>query len=188
MADSRVNLRPRKDLTVRLLVRLHPAEFRQRFGSDIVEAYRYGLDQRTGAVPQIRYWLAALVDLGIGVFLVRLSRLRSLIGRRGLLTVPAAGSGTLVGGVCSVAVCCPTHAALLGPIGLTGATIATAMQPMQPIVLAASAIVVLLAWTMMGESASRHVKSSPLLKQLSILGATTVFVFAVSIPVLRSLT
>lgn len=174
--------RLRQDLAVRILVQLHPAEFRERFGADVVEAYRRGLERRIGAAPRIRYWLATLADLGIGVFSVRVSTLRSRIGRSGLLTLPAVGSGTLAASVCGVATCCPAHVALLGPIGLTAASLATVVEPIRPIVLAVAAGALLLAWRM--TDADRLPRIG---KQFSVVAATAVLAFASFLPLFHEL-
>lgn len=174
--------RPRRDLAVRLLVSLHPAEFRERFGTDVVEAYRHGLERRIGAASRIRYRFGTLADLGIGVFVVRLSKLRSMIGRRGLLTVPAAGSGTLAAGVCCVSVCCPAHVALLGPLGLGAATLATVVEPVWPIVLVVAAGVLLLARQMQAPSTWARFRLPALANQFGVVVATSVIAFASFLP------
>ena len=167
---------------VRFLIRLHPTEFRERFGRDVVDAYRHGLENRIGAVPRMRYTIGTLADLGIGVIVVRLSKLRALVGRRGLLTVPAAGSGTLAASICCVSVCCPAHVALLGPLGLGAATLATIVEPVWPIVMVVAAGVLLLAWQMQAPGTSARFRLPVFANQLGVMLATTVLAFAAFLP------
>lgn len=175
------------ELALQFLVWLHPTEFRLRYGWQMLEAYRHGRDHRTGAGPRFVFWLATMLDASIGVFSLRLSKLRTLIGRKGLATLPAAGTGTLAASICSVAVCCPAHAALLGPVGLTGATMAATLAPSQPVMLAIATMVVLLTWRATGTQVRRPRRAASIALHAIMIAATSLLAFEATTPLLTAL-
>ncbi len=140
MASRRCSSPSRDEATFRFLLRFYPADFRVRYGEEMIEVYRHGLRRAIGIPARARFQMTAMADLCGSAVLVRLSRIPIRIGRRGLVVLPAAGSGSLAAGVCCAAICCTSHAALFGSVGLAGAVFGAWFEPLRPAALGLSAL------------------------------------------------